>query len=68
MTKKKCSNKWLKNSSEILKEYDLKLKTCLTCRNIIFPMFIHDIYGEYYCYKCEHDGTIKYVCIKCKIV
>ena len=66
---KTCKRKWMPiTDMRIIKEYNTKIITCLTCSNILMPNFVHTgIHDEYECYICGLNGKIIHYCLNCKI-
>ena len=59
--------KWILLDENMCKEYEVKCITCKNCGKYTSkPYFIHDIYGDWLCFKCNKEGSLIYFCLYCK--
>ena len=67
-----CKNKWIQILPKEFKLYDIKFITCLYCKKLLNPHFIHkindneNINADYTCHICGADGDISFFCYKCR--
>lgn len=68
----KCIKKWIEVPQDKIDSYDTaqmtKCGTCRARRNTVvyaIPYVVHDISGDYCCFKCGESCNIKYMCPHC---
>ena len=61
-----CNRKWIILNDNILESYNASpYIKCRYCDKFKFVFFVHENFGDYYCYKCDKEGFIRYVCFNC---
>ena len=59
--------KWVKIPREEMEDYDVGIKKCGVCKHTKMPYLVHKVQsGDYSCYKCGKDVSIRYLCLSCK--
>lgn len=58
--------KWIKIPIEEMDDYEVGVKKCKVCRHNKLPYLFHDIHGDFTCYKCGEDVSVRYLCLSCK--
>ena len=66
--KKNICPKQIQLNEVLANEYDTHGFRCNNCRKFIYPSLVHDISGDYICYKCHKDVTVVLFCYKCKYI
>lgn len=68
----KCIKKWVEVPADIIDSYDMAQMTkCVSCHKkaratvYAIPYVVHDITGDYTCFKCGESCNIKYMCPYC---
>jgi hypothetical protein len=62
----KACKKWERLYKDKMKDYEVSIKICSCCR--IYrsePYLVHEIGGDYDCYKCGKDVFIRHTCVYC---
>lgn len=65
----KCKRKWIPLDEKLMNEYEITPRKCKICCRINHPQFVHakdGDSGEYTCYICKRDGSLKIFCFHCK--